>query len=473
MFRALTRRILAPSRLPGNNSLQQHDPELANLLHKELRRQVQGLELIASENFTSRAVLTCLGSVCTNKYSEGYPGKRYYGGNQYIDQIENLARDRALQAYRLSPEEWGVNVQPYSGSPANFAVYTALLSPHDRMMGLDLPHGGHLTHGFYTPKKKISASSVYFESMPYRLDEATGYIDYDSLEKLAKLFVPKLIIAGGSAYPRDWDYKRYRQICDAVGARLLVDMAHFSGLVAAQEHNNPFEFADVVTTTTHKSLRGPRSAMIFFNKKKWDEAEERINAAVFPMLQGGPHMHQIAGLAAQLKEVISPEFKGYAQQVKKNAAHLAKQLVNRGYKLASGGTDNHLMLVDLRPAGLNGARAERILEFVHITVNKNAVVGDKSALTPGGIRIGTPALTTRGLVEDDFTKVAEFIDATLQEGIKITNSLGAAAKLKDFEIAAQKSDIISKTAENVVAFAERFPFPGFDTPTPKEHPNVA
>ena len=269
-------------------TLKEHDPELYKLIELEKKRQYRGIELIASENFTSKFVMESLGSCLTNKYSEGYPGARYYGGNEYVDKIEDLARDRALVAYRLKADEWGVNVQPYSGSPANLAVYTALLKPGERLMGLNLTQGGHLTHGYFTETRKVSATSLFWESKQYNVN-ADGFIDYDALEQSALEFKPKIIVAGFSAYPRDLDYKRFRSICDKVGAYLLADMAHISGLVAAQEANNPFEYADVVSTTTHKSLRGPRSGMIF--ARKAGGLAEKIDFAVFPMLQGGPHNH--------------------------------------------------------------------------------------------------------------------------------------------------------------------------------------
>ncbi|KAJ8613890.1 hypothetical protein CTAYLR_008672 [Chrysophaeum taylorii] len=461
------RRLLSSSL---NRSLAETDPVLLGLIEREKGRQRDSLVLIASENFTSKSVFDALGSVLSNKYSEGYPRARYYGGNENIDAVEELCQARAVEAFGLDPDKWGVNVQTLSGSPANFQVYTALLKPHDRLMALDLPHGGHLSHGYQTPTKKISATSIFFETMPYRLDEATGIIDYDAMASSARLFRPKLLVAGASAYARLIDYEKMRKVADEVGAYLLSDMAHVSGLVAAGVIPSPFDFSDVVTTTTHKSLRGPRGAMIFYRKgSKADgtpyDLENPINFAVFPGLQGGPHNHTIAALATALLQAQAPDYVEYQKQVLANSKALAAALLGKGYVLVSGGTDNHLVLVDLKSSRqIDGARVEAVLELASIAINKNTIPGDKSALTPGGVRMGAPALTSRGFKETDFATVAELFDRGVQIACDIKATGG---KLKDFreKLHSSSEGFAPKIADlkaDVNAFARGFPTVGFE-----------
>ena len=433
-----------------NNNIE-FDTDLKYLLEEEFTRQKSGLELIASENFTSKGVMNILGSVLTNKYSEGLPGKRYYGGNCVIDKIESLCQTRALEAFHLDETQWGVNVQPYSGSIANLIAYNAILEPNDRIMGLDLPSGGHLTHGFYTHKKKISATSVFYQSLPYYVN-SKGFIDYDRLEQDATSFKPKLIICGYSAYSRDLDYERFRKIADINNSYLLCDMAHYSGLVAAQECANPFLYADIVTSTTHKTLAGPRAGMIFYKKCY----EDQVNFSTFPAIQGGPHQHQIGALCYQLRCVNTPEFKNYIIQVKKNAVVMANEFMNKGYKICTNGTDNHLILIDLNPINITGSKIEKICEYVDISINKNSVAGDKSALSPCGIRLGTSALTTRGFKEEDFVKVVEFIDSVIKIALDIQTQSGA--KLADFVKIMESNNELLDIKKNINNFANIFEF---------------
>jgi glycine hydroxymethyltransferase len=381
--------------------LTEADPEIAAAVDHEIRRQHEGLEMIASENFVSQAVLEAVGSVFTNKYAEGYPGKRYYGGCEYADVVENLARDRAKQLFGAEH----VNVQPHSGSQANAAAYMAVINPGDTILGLDLAHGGHLTHGH-----KLSFSGKLYRVVFYGVDKQTERIDYDVLEAIAEREKPKLIIGGGSAYPRIIDFARMRQIADKVGALLLIDMAHFAGLVAGGAHPSPVPHAQLVTTTTHKTLRGPRAGMILCQQ----QFATAVDRSVFPGQQGGPLIHVIAGKAVAFREALDPGFKQYAQQVVANAKALAETLMGEGYRVISGGTDTHLMLVDVFSKGILGSEAENALHEAGITVNKNAIPFDTNPpMKPSGIRIGTPALTTRGMKENEMRQVGKWISEVL------------------------------------------------------------
>ncbi|XP_062207626.1 serine hydroxymethyltransferase 7-like [Phragmites australis] len=469
-----TRRAMV--RAWGNQSLAEADPDVHALMERELDRQVRGIELIASENFVCRAVLDALGSHLTNKYSEGLPGARYYGGNQHIDAIEWLCHERALAAFGLDPACWGVNVQPYSCTSANLAVYTGLLQPKDRIMGLEPPSGGHVSHGYYTPSgKKVSGASIFFESLSYRVNPQTGYIDYDKLEERAMDFHPKILICGGSSYPREWDFARMRLIADKCGAVLMCDMAHISGLVAAKECRSPFDYCDVVTSTTHKNLRGPRGGIIFFRKGKnsrkragsfsqGDENdydfEDRINFGVFPSMQGGPHNNHIAALAITLKQVATPEYKTYIQQVKKNAQALASALLRRKCRLVTGGTDNHLVLWDLRTLGLTGKIFEKVCEACHISINKTPIYGDNGSISPGGVRIGTPAMTTRGCLEVDFEVIADFLIRATQIASSVLKEHGKQQNV--FLRGLQNNKDVIELCNQVEAFASQFAMPGFD-----------
>ncbi len=374
------------------------DPEIAQAIELETGRQRDNIELIASENLVSKAVMAAMGSTLTNKYAEGYPGKRYYGGCQYVDIAENLARDRAMELFGCTY----ANVQPHSGAQANMTVFFALMEPGDTFMGMNLDHGGHLTHG-----SPVNLSGKYFNCVHYGVNDE-GFIDYDEVEKIAKDCKPKLIIAGASAYARKIDFKRFREIADSVGAYLMVDMAHIAGLVASGYHESPIPYAHVTTTTTHKTLRGPRGGMILASKEFAEE--HKLNKALFPGIQGGPLMHVIAAKAVCFKEALEPSFKEYGKNIIENAQALCKGLQDRGIKIVSGGTDNHLMLVDLADKGLTGKEVEKWLDDAHITCNKNTIPNDpQSPFVTSGIRLGTAAITTRGFNTDDTDKVAEAI----------------------------------------------------------------
>ena len=405
--------------------LEESDPEIATAIENETRRQHEGLELIASENFVSEAVLEAMGSVFTNKYAEGYPGKRYYGGCEFADVVENLARDRAKQIFGAEH----ANVQPHSGSSANMAAYAAVLQPGDTILGLNLAHGGHLTHGHH-----LNFSGKTYKIVPYGVTKENETIDYDDLEKLAERERPKLIIGGGSAYPRIIDFARMREIADKVGALYLVDMAHFAGLVAGGVHPSPVPHAQIVTTTTHKTLRGPRAGMILSKQ----EHAAAIDKVVFPGMQGGPLVHIIAAKAVCFKEAMQPEFRDYARQIVANAKVLAETLTAEGFRIISGGTDTHLMLVDVFSKGMLGSEAEKALGEAGITVNKNAIPFDTNPpMKPSGIRIGTPALTTRGMKENDMRQIGHWIAEALNNR--------------------PDSSVLSKVRRQVLQLAEAFP----------------
>ena len=388
------------------------DNQVKKLIEQEKKRQKKVINLIASENYVSKDVLEALGSELTNKYSEGYPGKRYYGGNEVMDKVEKLAQERALKLFKLSPDEWAVNVQPLSGSPANLAVYTALVPTGGKIMGMTLSHGGHLTHGH-----KVSATGKFWTQVPYGVDERTEILNYGVLKEIAMREKPNIVVAGYTAYPRIIDFKKFREIASASGSYLMVDMSHFAGLVAGGVYPSPFPYADVVTSTVHKTLRGPRAAMIF-SRKDERGLPAKIDKAVFPGLQGGPHLNQIAGVAVALAEAARPDFKKYAKQVVKNAQALSNELARIGWRIVSGGTDTHLILVDvwMNGKGIGGKEASERLEKVGIIVNKNTIPGEtRLPVDPSGIRLGTPAETTRGKKEKDFIDIARMIDKILRK----------------------------------------------------------
>lgn len=386
------------------NLLKQNDPEIYAAVQQEISRQQNKIELIASENFVSETVMETIGTPLTNKYAEGYPGKRYYGGCEYVDIVENLAIERACRLFGCNY----ANVQPHSGAQANMAVFFALLTPGDTVLSMSLAHGGHLSHG-----SPVNMSGKYFNIVPYGVSENENVIDYDEVRRLAVEHKPKLILAGASAYPRTIDFEKFAEIAKEVGAYFMVDMAHIAGLVAAGLHPSPMDCADVVTTTTHKTLRGPRGGLILCND---EDMIKKINKAIFPGIQGGPLMHTIASKAVCFKEALSDDFKAYQSQVVKNAKALAEGLVSEGFKLVSGGTDNHLMLVDLTDMGVTGKEAEKMLDEVGITVNKNAIPFDtKSPFITSGIRIGTPASTSRGFKEEDMLEIAKLIKLTITD----------------------------------------------------------
>lgn len=441
-----------------NNFLPQQDPDLSRLILEEERRQSEGLEMIPSENYASAAVREAMGSSLTNKYSEGYPGRRYYGGNEFIDAIENLARSRAKELFKVPY----VNVQPYSGSPANLAVYLATLAPGDAVLGLSLPDGGHLTHGW-----KVSATGTYYRSAAYHV-RPDGHLDIDEVWRLAKEHRPGLIWAGATAYVHQYEFDKFAEIAESVGAYLAADIAHVAGLVVAGVHASPFPYAHIVTTTTHKTLRGPHGGMIMVTDaglKKDPELPEKIDRAVFPGLQGGPHNHQTAAIAVALREAMTPEFREYGAQIVRNAACLAEALRAGGLALVGNGTENHLILIDLTPFGPGrGVFVDKALEAAGITVNKNTIPGDPSSpFYPSGIRLGTPALTSRGMKEAEMEKIGALIARVIRDfaAIPLPEDKAARAEaVRSFSATLKGHPVITEVREEVRRLASPFPVPG-------------
>ena len=439
------------------DNLKKNDPEIYGLIKKEERRQKEGLEMIPSENYTSAEVMEAMGSILANKYSEGYPKKRYYGGNEFIDDIEILAQERAKKLFRVPH----ANVQPYSGSPANLAVYLATCNPGDMITGLDLTNGGHLTHGW-----KVSATAIFYKSVQYHVTP-DGRIDFDDLWKIAKEHKPKLIWAGATAYVYNYDYAKFAEIAESIGAHLVADIAHVAGLIVAGVHADPVPYAHIITTTTHKTMRGPRGGMIMVTEagiKKDPELPEKIDRAIFPGLQGGPHDHQTAAIAAALKEAATPEFRAYGKQIVLNAKTLAETLMSEGLKLVGNGTENHLILLDLVPFGPGrGVFGQLALDAAGITVNKNTIPADPSSpFYPSGIRLGTPALTTRGMKENEMKTIGVMI-ATIVKRFATTalpdEKEKRADALKTFKASLENDTLIRETKEKVRALASKFPVP--------------
>ena len=442
------------------DNLKKNDPEIYGLIKKEERRQKEGLEMIPSENYTSAEVMEAMGSILANKYSEGYPKKRYYGGNEFIDDIEILAQERAKKLFRVPH----ANVQPYSGSPANLAVYLATCNPGDMITGLDLTNGGHLTHGW-----KVSATAIFYKSVQYHVTP-DGRIDFDDLWKIAKEHKPKLIWAGATAYVYDYDYAKFAEIAESIGAHLVADIAHVAGLIVAGVHADPVPYAHIITTTTHKTMRGPRGGMIMVTEvgiKKDPELPEKIDRAIFPGLQGGPHDHQTAAIAVALKEASTPEFKAYGKQVVLNAKTLAETLMSEGLKLVGNRTENHLILLDLVPFGPGrGIFGQLALDAAGITVNKNTIPADPSSpFYPSGIRLGTPALTTRGMKEGEMKTIGIMI-ATIVKRFGTTalpdEKEKRADAVKTFKASLENDTLIRETKEKVRALASKFPVPGIE-----------